>query len=336
MPFSFCGRRCRRNLIVIFLLAVLALALTYLPTGYFVVSPGMTKDVSEMVTVIGGTKAPGAGHFLMTTVATREANFWLLLYGALDPASELRPKSDFLPPGKTLEEYIQETERMMQQSQDYARAAALRALGYPVEIKGDGAKVLEVVPGSPAQGNLQPGDIITAVADQPVRRVEDLLRIMGEVPVGSRVTVKFRRGEQEQQIVLPTVENTSRPGRAMLGVRSESVNETFRFPVEIKIDADHITGPSAGLMFALEIVRQLKKDVDLTGGRVIAGTGTIDASGKVGPIGGIGQKVITAERAGAVVFLAPRENYEEALRAARKITVVPVSSLQDALEFLKK
>ncbi|MCL4424397.1 MAG: PDZ domain-containing protein, partial [Firmicutes bacterium] len=243
MTFDLRNPRLRRRLIIPAVGVILATVLYFLPTGYFVVSPGITRDVSGMISV-GQGRGPGPGRFLMTTVATREANAWYFLYGALDPSSELRPESDFVPQGKSLEEYIKETEKMMRQSQDYARAAALRALGYPVEVKGDGVRVVEVVPDSPAQDNLQPGDVIVAIDAQKVERVDDLMKAMSEIPIGASVDVRFLRSGQEQRLSLKTVENKTRPGKAMIGVRTETLNEGFVFPKEIKIDADHITGPS--------------------------------------------------------------------------------------------
>ncbi|HJV30720.1 MAG TPA: S16 family serine protease, partial [Bacillales bacterium] len=106
---------------------------------------------------------------------------------------------------------------------------------------------------------------------------------------------------------------------------------------------DEIGGPSAGFMFSLEIYNQLTKE-DLTKGYQIAGTGTIASDGKVGPIGGIEQKIIAADKAGAEIFFAPNEegskhsNYRDALKTAKdigtKMKIVPIDTFDDAIKYL--
>jgi PDZ domain-containing protein len=108
---------------------------------------------------------------------------------------------------------------------------------------------------------------------------------------------------------------------------------TLPFPVRI-VPQKIVGGPSAGLMFALTVY-DLVSPGDLTGGRKIAGTGTISLDGTVGPIGGVERKVVAAELAGAEYFLSPPENYAAALAAARDIQVVRVATAEEAIAFLR-
>jgi PDZ domain-containing protein len=107
------------------------------------------------------------------------------------------------------------------------------------------------------------------------------------------------------------------------------------FPFPVTIDSGGIGGPSAGLMWTLGLTDVLTPG-DLTGGRTIAGTGTIDLEGKVGPIGGIEEKVAAAERAGAVLFFAPMDNAAAAMRVAGDMVIVPVQTYQQALDYLSQ
>ena len=118
----------------------------------------------------------------------------------------------------------------------------------------------------------------------------------------------------------------------------------------VSFDANGITGPSAGLMFSVYLYDSLSP-IDVAHGRKIAGTGTIEKSGAVGPIGGIDKKVVAADKAGAVIFLAPdnekseydgedfQSNYQVAKETAEqldsKMMIVPVKTFQDALDYLE-
>ena len=106
--------------------------------------------------------------------------------------------------------------------------------------------------------------------------------------------------------------------------------------VKVKMHIDDIGGPSAGMMYALGILNKLT-GVDLAGGKTIAGTGTIDNNGKVGAIGGIRLKMISAKRDGARWFLAPNSNCDEVVgNIPQGLNVVSVKTLDDAYKALEK
>jgi len=118
----------------------------------------------------------------------------------------------------------------------------------------------------------------------------------------------------------------------MIGI---TVGELTEPPFPVAIEAGAVGGPSAGMMHTLAIVDTLTPG-ELTQGHVIAGTGTIAYDGTVGGIGGIRQKIVGAEAAGAEYVLVPQSNYDEALTAERRaIEIVPVETIQDALDFLE-
>lgn len=321
------SRRGRRWLLGILLIAV-AVALYFTPTGYMIVMPGITRPTAELVTAQGGRK-PSSGRFLMVTVSTQPANPYVYLFGKVWPNADLEP----MPPDPIAME--QQGEQQMTTSQALAAVVAEKALGLPAKVVGTGAKITSVVKGGPADGILQVGDVITQVAGHDVQFQDQLRDLVGRLPVGKPVSVMVRRGGQILQVTITPVPHPTRLGRAAFLVDIDDDTMSYDTPVLVKIDAGNIIGPSAGLMFSLEVYNQLSHGEDLTRGRVIAGTGTILPDGRVGPIGGIEQKVITAERAGATIFLAPLDDAADAKRVATKVQVVPVASLQDALDFLR-
>jgi PDZ domain-containing protein len=109
-------------------------------------------------------------------------------------------------------------------------------------------------------------------------------------------------------------------------------SETLRLPVRVSIDAGNVTGPSAGLAFALDVVQELGKNVDH--GHKVAATGELSLDGSVHEIGGIKQKTIGAREAGVDVFLVPTANAADARKYAHGLRIIPVKNFQQALHAL--
>jgi PDZ domain-containing protein len=218
----------------------------------------------------------------------------------------------------------------MDQSKIAAVAVALELLtDYPDE-HGPGVIVQDVLGGAPAEGRLFPGDLITHVNGSPVADVGQLRDAIGAAEDGRPVTLRVRPiegGATSSVEVRPTrVEGVDRP---VIGIATVA-----NFPYEVDIQSGTIGGPSAGLMWALGVIETLTPE-DLTGGRVIAGTGTVDLEGRVGRIGGVRQKVVGAEEAGAEMFLLPRGDMPDARGAGERIELVPVDTVEQALRFLE-
>jgi len=136
-------------------------------------------------------------------------------------------------------------------------------------------------------------------------------------------------------VSVPTMEPQDADEPARIGISIVQNSSGFNLPFPIEIVPQKVSGgPSAGLMFTLGVYNLVTEE-DITGGRKIAGTGTIAPDGILGAIGGVQQKVVAAERAGAEYFLSPAENYEDARATAKDITVVKVTTAQDAIDFLR-
>jgi len=318
------------KLLIVFL--ILGALSTFIPTGYVLISPGSAEDLRELVAVEGSRQ--DQGKFFLVTVSQQQANIPMAIYGLLHPHIELQPLSHIIPQGMDRETYRQLMKEWMTESQLLAQVVALQRSGYQVEIESDGVVIVKLLPDSPSTNILEKDDIIVAVDGTPVYLADQVVSAVQSRKVGDEVTLTVIREGETLERTVKTGPHRDDPSLAALGILIRTLDWKPVLPLEIHMRTGDIGGPSAGVMFVLEIINQIKPQ-DITGGHLIAGTGTIDLNEKVGPIGGVYQKVIAAEKAGAEYFIVPRENYEEAREAARRVKLVPVTNLQEALNFLE-
>jgi len=310
--------------------AALAVCLSVVELPLFVEAPGRARSVLPLIDVDGTSTYESEGRLLLTTVNVGRLNAFETLAAWIDPEAEVIPEHVVIPPGQTDQEYERVSRSQMDQSKIAAVAVALELLtDYPDE-HGPGVIVQDVLGGAPAEGRLFPGDLITHVNGSPVADVGQLRDAIGAAEDGRPVTLRVRPiegGATSSVEVRPTrVEGVDRP---VIGIATVA-----NFPYEVDIQSGAIGGPSAGLMWALGVIETLTPE-DLTGGRVIAGTGTVDLEGRVGRIGGVRQKVVGAEEAGAEMFLLPRGDMPDARGAGEGIELVPVDTVEQALRFLE-
>lgn len=317
------------------LVVALGALLAVIPVPYVALGPGPTVNTlgkyqgSKVITVTGHPTSTSKGHLNLTTVGvTVNLDLGSAVRGWFDDRYAIVPREVIYPPGRSVEQTRRTETAEFEHSQDAAETAALRVLGYPVHVV-----VGKLSDDSPSAGKLRPGDEITSVDGTAVTSSQKLIHLIARHDPGDQVTIGYRRDGRSgtAQITLG-----SAPGdggtRPVIGV---TVKDEQPHPFKISFDIEDIGGPSAGLMFALGVV-DLLKPADLTGGMFIAGTGTIDVEGKVGPIGGIHQKMIAAREKGATVFLAPAGDCAEAAQdAPAGLRLVKVSSLKGALQALE-
>ena len=284
---------------------------------YVTYEPGITVNVlgdneegKPIIQVDGHETWSDAGQLRMTTVyvSQRDAHNTLfeLMKDWISSSSAVYPYEAIYPDSGTVEGDKQAGQQEMTSSQDAATAAALTELGYDVTE----AVVARVEAGTPAAGVFQRGDVILRVDGRSMANSDEVVAAVTEAGAGQAVDFVVRRdGERRTLTVIPRETD----GRAQVGVSVATQTTDFPFDVRIAIDPS-IGGPSAGLMFSLGIYDTLTKG-SLTDGRTIAGTGTVDAAGSVGPIGGIQQKIVGARDAGAELFLVPPANCDEAVHA---------------------
>lgn len=303
-------------------------ALLYLPTPYLVMAPGDAVDLRDAVRV-QGHPAPTHPLYLTDVLIYRASPLGLLSKFA--PGYTLLPKSDFAPSGVSYERYQQVLERSMTESQQAAAVVAERAAGYRVVTPPSRVRVVAVTSRSRAEKLLEPGDMVVAADGTPIDSLARLISIVNRHPVGGPpVRLRVDRGGAVREVSVPTISTPQGPRIGVL-IAAEPAHAALPVPVDFGGELRQISGSSGGLMMALDIYSSL------TGRSLadepVAGTGTIDFDGNVGPIDGAPQKVIAAKRAGARIFLCPRENYQEIAKTPG-IRVIPVTTFAHALHVL--
>ncbi len=326
-----------RTLIVagVSFVVLFVLALT-LPVPYVILSPGPTFNTlgtddrgSQIIVINGKTPNHTTGNLNMTTVdvSTEPLTAFAALDGWLLHDEVVVPKSSVYPPGQSQQQVDKQNSEDFAQSQDNAIAAAFCELGYPPKFG-----VIVVQGGTPAQNKLQPADILLTVDGHAVDSAGSLTTLLSKEPPGKQVSITITRAGKPVTVTLALAAAVSGRTGARIGVEVGSVCAA-QFTVDLGL-GNQIGGPSAGLMFALGIMDKVGT-VDLTKGMFIAGTGTIDPEGKVGPIGGIALKMIAARRKGATIFLAPAGNCSDVANATPKgLTVIKVDTLHNAVQDL--
>ncbi len=310
------------------------LALWPLKLPYFAIAPGPVEEVADLVTVGDVPVYPTNGDLFLLTVGLREVNVFEYVEAELDPRVDLWSRDVVRPPGVTQEQQTRTNLQAMDQSIDTAIYVALTRLGYEVGFTGDGITILEVVAGSPADGVLQVGDVITQIDGVQVLTSDDASNDIRAHQVGDTIRLVGTRNGEPLDVSVTLAEHPELAGTPMVGVVLDTVNLDLQLPIDVAVDSRNIGGPSAGMMYALTVLDLLTEE-DLAKGHRIAGTGTISFDETVGAIGGVRQKVFAARSVGAEYVLVPSDNYDEALTAAGKdIQVVAIGTLQDALDFL--
>lgn len=323
----------------VLLVAVVLVILELIPRNEYAEAPGSAILVGPMIAIKGYPQNKSSGNLMMTDVTLYKVNHLLEeLYFRLDGNTDLSPAgqvSGNLSPAKFQQQNLAE----MSSSIQNAEVAALDATpGHHVRCCEAGPQILFTFPGTPADTYLRIGDIIERINGHRIRLSVDVGKFIKQMKPGQRADMTVLRGKQAIKLKVPTIgsENGRLNPHGHVAVIGVEVQDRLIIPIHISIKVGAIGGPSAGLMFALGIIQRLEHR-DLTRGCKVAGTGTIDASGKVGAIGGPKQKVVAARNAGARYFLVPAapENLNPARAARGNVTVAPIKTLKGALAFLK-
>jgi PDZ domain-containing protein len=313
-----------------------------LPVPFIELAPGPTfntlgeSDGTPIISIHRAETYPTSGHLDLTTVNERGGPgnglyIGRAIVGWADPRVRIVPREAFYPDEVSRTDVEAENAQMFNDSESDSIAAALTYLHKPVfEV----VVVSSVIDGGPSDGRLAPGDQIAAINGNPVKTVEDVGTQMGTVTPGDNVAVRVVHQDGGTSVAQVTTTSLPKdPARAYLGI---TVGTTLRGTFPISVTLGGVGGPSAGTMLSLGIIDKLTPG-ELTGGRFVAGTGTITPDGTVGPIGGIAQKMVGAANSGATLFLAPDSNCAD-VRAARVpsgLTIARISTLADAVKAIE-
>ncbi len=305
---------------------------TVVTVPYVALGPGPTfntlgeVDGKQVVDVQGAAVDPTTGHLNMTTVSVRDGLNLFEAFGFWASGQHgLVPRAEVYPPGVPREEIDKSNQQDFKDSEGNAEVAALHFLNLPTVV------LIRKVGDGPAAGVLEPGDELISINGAPIAAPKDVVTAASSQPPGSELTVAFRRGAGEQTAKIVLAARPDDPAKGYLGV---TPGEGARPPMEVTFNLADIGGPSAGLMFSLALIDKLSPG-ELDGGKFVAGTGTIDQDGKVGPIGGIQYKMMAAREVGAETFLVPAANCNEARqRTPEGLRLVKVENLGGAVKSL--
>ncbi len=317
------------------LLIILFIIFNFIPTGYNLMAPGVVRDLSGVIAVDDGYNGQ-EGSFYLTTVSSRSASIWDVIYlQLLSPAGrQIIPREEQIPPDMNIQEFNELMMELMEESKQLAQAQAFDQLGIDYEVEAEGVEVVGIIEGGTAEGFLKNGDLILSINGQEVIFAADAASTIRNREIGDSVDIKILRDQKEKEFTLQTVELDNNPGHPSIGIYITTRGLEYNFSRAVNFETNKIGGPSAGLMFALEIYNQLTIE-DITSGHRIAGTGSLLTDGTVSEISGIKQKVLAAEKEGIDLFFVPIQNYEEAKSVAHKMEIAAVKSIQEAINYLR-
>jgi PDZ domain-containing protein len=324
--------------------AIITVGLATLPAPYVIDNPGPTYDTLgvvataegefELISIADSPVFPTTGELRLTTV-TRSGNpeslpGWMdVLAGWFDPTRTVIPIDSAYPPGVSFEENREAARLEMQNSQQESVAAALSYVGIPFSST---LTVNTALKGGPSEGVLHAGDVIVSADGHSIATVTQLRDVISRSGVMKPMTmVVDRDGARVELEVRPRM--SEGPERMpMIGIL---VGGQYQFPMQVDIALENVGGPSAGVMFAMGVVEKLTEH-SITGGLVVAGTGTMSAAGDIGSIGGVRHKMHGAKKDGASVFIAPVGNCPDIVgNEPEGLTVIPVATLAEAVSALQ-
>ena len=356
-PVRFRRRRWHTVLVVVLVVIVAAVViLSRWNVGYYALTPGDATPVASFITVPANLDHPLTGTILLTDVYETQLNALTYLQERyFSSVAEVYSAGQLIGSSTPESQYIAQGYLQMSQAQSDATAAALTYLGYTVSQKNAGVLINGIPPGTPASHVLSVAEVVTAVNGTATPTPCALVDALHGLVAGTRATLTIEASSISPSgafVAGKTVQRTITLGTppkglvdtgcgpptrptAYLGIETEQ-QTAWDFPVKVSVHTADIGGPSAGLAMTLGIIDKLSGG-DLIGKRTVAATGTIDAAGDVGDVGGVAQKTIAVERAGATVFFVPLQEYAAAMsKDTPQLHVYPVSSLDQALRILKR
>nr|WP_246021934.1 SepM family pheromone-processing serine protease [Paenibacillus zeisoli] len=319
------------------MMTVIIYVVVYMPTPYMVNQPGTAEEIKPMIIVKEGDPEE-KGTFMMTTVSVTYANLAMLITSQFNSEAEIVRKT----PEQGGKEYVTQQVYYMSDSQSSAMAAAYAKAKLPYRIESEYLFAISLSTSPPPKGDFVPGDIIRKIEGKPVTRFEELTEMLKSRKPGEVVQVELNRDgrELEEKVELINLKDPA-TGESPAGLGPNIVElrkvKSADPQKQVEFAKTQVGGPSAGLMFTLEIYNRLTPG-DLSKGYRIAGTGTMSADGAVGPIGGVQFKIVAADREKAEIFFVPEDNFKDAKKKAEDIgtsmKLVPVRTVDDALQYL--
>lgn len=323
-----------RRLFYLGTVAVVLWAAVLVPLPYVEYLPGTPTPIEPLIAIEGAETTDLDGDTALLTVLLRQQPTLQALRAVVSDQRRLLPLATVFPPDVDRDAFFAREREVFGRQFEIAAVNGARAAGVETTILSEPV-VVTVLPGSPAEGVLRPRDVILAVDGEPVVAAEEIQARTRAGEIGELLPLRVRRdGETiDTSVRLGELPGVDHPG---IGISIETAVYDIELPFDVALASDtRIGGPSAGLMVALTVY-DLLSDEDLLAGRSVLGTGTIDADGRVGPVGGVPEKMLAAAAYGADVVLVPALQLDQALTTApHDLTVVGVNTLDEAIEALR-
>ena len=321
----------KANFKELIVLVVIVLLFT-IELPYSIYTPGGAVNLNDRIVVEDGYDVDGS--FNMAYVSMVRGSIPFLLISYIIPDWDIVPADEITAEGEDLDEMLERERLYMQESMDAAIINAYRAANATLEITGTINEVVYLT--EEADTDLEIGDEIIQVNNQEISSLEDMQNIIGSLDVGEEVMLQVIRDDEEMTCRATTYDTSD---GTKIGVSLLTTYEYETDPEVTITSKASEAGSSGGLMMSLTIYNQLVPE-DITGGKKIVGTGTIDIDGNVGEIGGVKYKLIGAVKNDAEIFICPEENYEEALSVAEEkeydITIISVATFDEAIKKLEE
>jgi Lon-like protease len=318
----------RSNIILIATLVLIAGCLY--PTNYTVTYPGLTMNMNEYAHV---DKGKSEGEIKGVLIFDRPAFPIDWVYAKLFGQYQFAKR---IPTNQSIGEQLQEVRTQQIDANQIASAVAFAKLGIGHGVVSHGARIIALTKGLPASKQMKLGDVIIQVNGQPISTATELINHIKEVKPGNVLSFVVVRDKAQLSLSIKTQADVKDPKKAVIGIQ---INDELDLDLPLKVKFRqyllHVGGPSHGAMLTLALIDQLTTG-GVTHGNIVAGTGTIDSLGEVGPIGGIRQKAYTIERSKADVFFVPAEQLADARQGAAQLNIVPVKTIDDILKWLKE
>lgn len=312
-------------LLVIFLVFTIELP-------YSIYTPGGAVDLNERIEVEDGYHAQGSFNMAYVSMVKGSIPFLLLSY--IIPDWDIVKKDDITISGESMDEMLERERLYLQESIDAAIINAYTKAGKQITIKDTNNTVNYIA--EEADTNLKIGDNIISANDLKINSLEELKTLVSSLNEGEKVNLKIKRNDKEKEAYAITYKTDD---GIKIGV---SINTTYEYDTNPEVSVKSKSseaGSSGGLMMSLTIYNELTEN-DITKGKKIVGTGTIDMNGNVGEIGGVKYKLIGAVKNKAEVFICPEENYKEAINVAKEkkydIKIISASTFDEALKKLEE
>ncbi|MDR3189692.1 MAG: PDZ domain-containing protein [Lactobacillaceae bacterium] len=333
---------------IVFLLAFVLSLIVPLPV--YVEAPGMAAGLQKYIK-IDGKKPKIDGQFMITSVYIWKVNGMGAIMAALNPTQDLLTASE-ANGGTTSENSARLNQVYMETAVNEAKAVAFKKANVPFERDFKGIYVMGIQDNSNFKKYLHLGDTVTKIDGKQLESAAKMQKYIRKHKVGAKLTLDYTHDDQQHQATAKTVGLLGLHDTAGIGIALTD-NVDMKSDIHVIANMGDMGGPSGGLMFSLEMYDALAP-INLANGRKIAGTGTIDAKGNVGEIGGIDKKILAAKNSGAQIFFAPyvkptkkilkyeekhMTNYQLAKATAKKyapnLKVVPVKTFNEAVKYLE-